>query len=251
MSPVTELHLPQRFSPRSTNTRGKRSSRSVVSIRMMPEADSSVWSLLARWRARGFLVAGGLLLASPVTKGLALLADVSPPVWLLALLVFPGLLAALAGLLGMYPRLADDSSRLALAGGIATVVAGCGVTLVFGWALASSISLSLGALTITAPSGSIYLSLMALIATGFILFGLASLRASVDPRLTGFLLLAFAVPWVVILAVTPVYGSDLPEWFALAVYGVMPIVLLTTGYSVREGGSPSDSDALPGIPSAG
>jgi hypothetical protein len=216
----------------------------------MLETDRSVWMLLARWRARAFLIAGGLLLASPVTKGLTLLADVSPPVWLIALLVFPGLLAALAGLLGMYPRLADEASRLAFAGGVATVFAGCGVTLLFGWVLASSVSLSLGTLTVTAPPGSVFLSLMVLIASGFCLFGLASLQAAAHSRTTGYLLLGFAVPWVVILAVTPVYGSDLPGWLALAVYGVMPIMLLTTGHSVRDDGPLSDGDPLPGTPSA-
>lgn len=207
---------------------------------------TSVWTLLARWRARAFLIGGGLLLASTVTKGLALLADVSPPVLLITVFVFPGLLVALAGLLGLYPRLTDDASRLALAGGVATVFAGFGVTLLFGWVLASSVSPSLGAITVTAPPGSVFLSLMVLIATGFVLFGLASLQAAVHSRSTGFLLLGFATPWVVILAVTPVYGSDLPGWLALTLYSMMPIVLLATGYSVRDGDSLSDDDTLPG-----
>jgi hypothetical protein len=214
-------------------------------------SDMSVWPLLARWRARAFLVAGGLLLASPATKALALLPGVSPPVWLVALLVFPGLLAALAGLIGMYPQLADETPLLAFAGGVVAAFTGSGLTLLFGWVFASSVFPSLGALAVTEPPGWAFVSLMVLIPTGFALFGVASLRAAVHSRSTGYFLLGFAVPWVAILAVTPVYGSDLPGWLALAVYGVMPIVLLATGYSVRDGGPLSDGDALPGTPSAG
>lgn len=209
------------------------------------------WTLLARWRARAFLVAGGLLTASPATKGLGLLVDVSLPVWLIALLVFPGLLAAVAGLLGMYPRVGTDASRLALAGGGATVGAGGGVTLLFGWVIASSATQWVGPVTVSAPPGWVFLSVMALIATAFVLVGLASLRATAEPRRTGTLLLGFAVPWMAILAVTPVYGSDLPGWLALALYAVMPVVLLALGYSVRKEGPSTDTDAVSGTPSVG
>jgi hypothetical protein len=80
---------------------------------------------------------------------------------------------------------------------------------------------------------------------GFVLSGVASLRSASLSRSTGLLLLSFAVPWIVILAVTPVYGSDLPGWVALAVYGPMPIVLLATGFRLRSETPWTDRDTPP------
>ena len=71
---------------------------------------------LERWRPRAFLIAGGLLIASPATKAVAVFTDGSLPVWLVVLLVFPGLLVALAGTLGMYPQLADKRQARRLVG---------------------------------------------------------------------------------------------------------------------------------------
>lgn len=212
----------------------------------MMGSDPSVLTLLARWRARAFLVAGVLLLASPASKGLAFLADVSPPMWLVALLVFPGLLTALAGLLGMYPQLADETPLLALAGGVVAAITGSGLALLFGWVLASTVAPSLRGIAVSVPPGSVFLSLMVLIPAGFVLFGVGSLQATVHSRSIGILLLGFAAPWVVILTVTPVYGADLPAWLAIAVYGVMPVVLLATGYSLRGEDPLTDHEVLPG-----
>lgn len=200
------------------------------------------WKSLGQSSPKSFLIAGGLLLASPISKGLALFADVSLPVWLVVLLVFPGLLMSLAALIGMYPQLVDATPWLALAGGVVAAIAGGGVTLLFGWVLASSVLPSFRGLVVVAPPGSVFLLVMSSIAMGFVLFGVASLRAAVFSRPTGFLLLGFAVPWIVILAVTPVYGADLPGWLALTVYGVMPVVLLTTGYSLRGETTQTDRD---------
>lgn len=191
------------------------------------------WGLLEEWSPMAFGIGGGLFLVSPVTKGLTLFTDLSPPMWLVTLFVFPGLLVSLVGLLGMYPQLSNETPRLALAGGAVAVVAGGGVTLLFGWVLASIASPIVRGLTITPAPGVLFLVVMALISTGYVLFGAGSLRSDVFSGFTGFLLLMFAIPWMVILAVTPVYGADLPRWLALAVYSMMPIVLLSAGYSVR------------------
>jgi hypothetical protein len=74
------------------------------------------------------------------------------------------------------------------------------------------------------------------------LFGVASLRATIHSRSIGLLLLGFAVPWVVILVVTPVYGSALPGWLAFAVYSPMPITLLAMGYSLRDESAVTDPE---------
>ena len=200
---------------------------------------------LERWRPRAFLIAGGLLIASPATKAVAVFTDGSLPVWLVVLLVFPGLLVALAGTLGMYPQLADETPRLAFVGVTVTAVAGGAVALLFTWILVSSVIPASGGVVDTAPPGLVFLSVMSLTAMGFVLSGVASLRSASLSRSTGLLLLSFAVPWIVILAVTPVYGSDLPGWVALAVYGPMPIVLLATGFRLRSETPWTDRDTPP------
>lgn len=203
------------------------------------------WTLLERRRATAFLVAGGLLVASPGTKALALFADVTPPAWLVVLLVFPGLLASLAGLLGLYPGLADRVPRLALAGGGVVAISGVGLTMTFGWLLAASVLPAVAGIAIAPPPGVVFPSLVSLLATAFVVFGVASVGAGVPSRSVGLLLLGFAVPWVVLLAVTPVYGTAIPGWLALSVYGVLPVVLLVTGYRLRGGSTRTEPGELP------
>lgn len=200
------------------------------------------WRRMERWRALAFVIAGLLLLASPATKALALFVGVSLPTWLVVSLVFPGLLASMVGLLGLYPTLARQVPRLSLAGGVVATIAGSATAVTFGWMLAASVP-ALGVVA-TPPPGPVFLSLMVSIALGFALFGVASLRTTVISRSVGLLLLGFAVPWIVIFAVTPVYGSDLPGWLALALYGVMPPVLLATGHVLRDDSVSTESDEL-------
>jgi len=72
------------------------------------------WRWMERWRALAFVIAGLLLLASPATKALALFVGVSLPTWLVVSLVFPGLLASMVGLLGLYPTLARQVPQMTL-----------------------------------------------------------------------------------------------------------------------------------------
>jgi hypothetical protein len=199
---------------------------------------------MERWRATAFVIAGLLLFASPATKALALFVDASLPTWLVVILVFPGLLASMVGLLGLYPTLARQVPRLSLAGGVVAAMAASATAVTFGWMLAASVPVSIPGGVVTPPPGLVVLSLMVSIALGFALFGVASLRTTAISRSIGLLLLGFAVPWVVILAVTPVYGSDLPGWLALVLYGVIPPVLLATGHVLRDGSVSPESDEL-------
>jgi len=208
----------------------------------MLSTSAFTWRWIERWRAPAFVVAGLLLLASPATKALALFVDASLPTWLVVILVFPSLLASMVGLLGLYPTLTRQVPRLSLAGGVVAAMAASATAVAFGWMLAASVP----ALEViaTPPPGPVFLSFMVSIALGFALFGVASLRTTAISRSIGLLLLGFAVPWMVILAVTPVYGSDLPSWLALALYGVMPPVLLATGHALRDGSISTESDEL-------
>lgn len=108
----------------------------------------------------------------------------------------------------MYPKLADETPRLAFVGATVTVVTAGAVALLFGLMLLSSVGPSSGDVVGIAPPG-------------------------------------FAVLWLVILAVTPFYGADLPGWLALAVYGPMLTVLLATGFQLRSETPWTDRDTSP------
>lgn len=170
----------------------------------------------------------------------------SLPVWLVVLLVFPGLLVAHVGVLGLYPELSDETPRLAFAGGTVAAVTVGAVTVLFGWLLVSRVGPFPGGVVAPSPPGFVFLSVMSLLAVVFAMFGLATLRSAGRSTVTGLLVLGFAVPWVVILAVTPVYGADLPGWLALAVYGPMPVVLLALGVSLRGETPHLDPEESPG-----
>ena len=193
------------------------------------------WRTLSQWRAKAFLTAGGLFLASPAAKGLILVTGGPLPELVVALFVFTGLLAALGGLLGFYPELTDQIPYHALAGVVTTVLA-AGVTVgVFGWLMATRV---LGAMSYPASPGSppelAFVSLVVAMAVGFAVVGTACLRVSVPSRSVGALLLALAVPWVVIFGAGAVYGSNFPAWLSLSTYGAIPVGLLATGHVLRK-----------------
>lgn len=200
----------------------------------MPTGAPIRWETLDRWRARAFIIAGGLFLTSPAAKGLTLVTAGSPPEWVVALLAFSGLLASLVGLLGFYPELSEQVPRHALAGAVATGVA-MGVTVgLFVWLIGTRALAAMSYLAApVSPPAIVFVSLVAAMATGFAVVGAATLRSSTSSRTVGVLLVALAVPWVVLLVAGAVYGSGLPVWLSLTTYGAIPVGLLATGYSIR------------------
>lgn len=196
------------------------------------------WPTLNRWRGKAFLAAGGLFLVSPFAKALILITDIPLPELAIALLAFSGLLASLCGLLGLYPDLSEQAPRHALAGGLATVIA-AGVTIgVFVWLIVHQI---LTATSYFATPGSpprlAFVSLVVAMALGFTVVGTASVRVAVPSRTVGGLLVALAIPWVVVLSAGAVYGPEIPVWISLSTYGAIPVGLLATGFVVWRNAS--------------
>lgn len=205
------------------------------------------WDTLDRWRARAFILAGGLFLASPVAKGLALVTAGSPAEWVVALLAFSGLVASLVGLLGFYPELSEHVPRHALAGAGATGLALFATAGVGAWLLGTRL-LSATAFVATPVSlpGVVFVSLVAALATAFAVVGTATLRAPAPRRTIGCLLVALAVPWVTVLAAGAVYAAGVPVWLSLASYGAIPLGLVGTGYSIRNSAHPVRGEAVAG-----
>lgn len=204
----------------------------------MRTVPTRAWGALERWSAEAFLLAGVLLLASPAHVGLELFMNVPLPSWLVASVVVPGLIATLVGLVGLYPRIADRAPRMASLGGLFTTLAGTILVVLLGWILGNSVLTAASEMAIGAPPDVAFLGLAVTMTLAFVLFGTASLRVAVPSRLVGALLLSFALPWTVIIAAKPVYGSTFPGWLTLAIYGPIPVVMLATGYTLRIESAP-------------
>ncbi len=193
------------------------------------------WRILDHWRARAFLAAGGLFLVSPVAKTLALVTDGPLPTMAIAVLAFSGLTVALGGVLGLYPTLANRVPRHARASAVTTVTA-AGMTVgMLAWILGTRL-LSAPAAP-AGPPALAFLSLIGVLAGTFVVTGTACLRAAVPSRPVGVLVLALAVPWVVLIGTGVVYGSELPAWVSLPTYGAIPVGFLVTGYVLRQNGA--------------
>lgn len=205
----------------------------------------ALWKTLSRWRAKAFFAAGGLFLASPVAKGVALLTNEPLPEVAIAVLVFCGLLAALGGLLGFYPELTEQVPRHSLAGLVSTAVAAGVTTGVFVWVIGTRI---LAAMSYSATPGPppelAFVSLIVTIGFGFAVVGTGCLRAGVPSRPVGLLLVALAVPWFVLLGAGAAYGPNLPAWISLSTYGAIPFGLLITGYVVRRNTSTTERESF-------
>lgn len=201
------------------------------------------WKALEGWSPTLFLAAGGLFLVSPLAKALILIAGDPLPELAVAALAFSGLLAALGGLLGLYPDLAEQAPRHALAGSLATIIAAGVTSGVFLWLIVHQV---LTATSYFATPGSpprlAFVSLIVAMAVGFTVVGTACVRVAIPSRTVGVLLIALAVPWVVLFGAGAVYGPDIPVLLSLSTYGSVPVGLLTTGYVARRNASMTEHE---------
>lgn len=158
------------------------------------------------------------------------------------LFAVPGLLATLGGLLGLYPRLADRSPRLARAGGIATVVAGGGLLVTVAWSVGGDVlSAAMQGDVPASPPEIVFVSLIAALALAAALFGVAGLRAGGPWRRVGRFLLGYAATYVALVA-AGIALTAVPNWLYFAIYGGQPVALLVTGSALRRGLTPTDHD---------
>lgn len=206
---------------------------------------------LSRRSGATFLVAGGLLLGSTALKGMGWFTAASPPAGLVMVFAVPGLLVTFAGLLGLYPRLADRSPRLSHAGLAATAVGGTGLLVTIAWGMGGgALRAVLGEAVPATPPEAVFVVLVATIALAAGLFGVAGLRTRVPSRRVGLLLLGYAATYVA-LVVAGVALATVPDWLYLGIYGAQPVLLLTTGYHLRRVPAPTDRELPASEPVAG
>lgn len=188
-----------------------------------------------QWSCKAFLFAGILLVGAPSHLVLDHFTSVSTPAWLIAPVVLTGLMSSLVGLLTFYPRLSDRTVWLNIAGAVNVVIAGVGTIGILGWALAASILPIVSEVSIsTVPPAPVFLVVMMTMALAFVLSGIASLLTVDLSKIVGLLMLSFAVPWIVVVAATLMFGSEVPTWLSFPVYGAMPLILLATSHVLRR-----------------
>ncbi len=193
---------------------------------MLPSIRTRLDALETR-SAAAFIAAGVFLFGDTALQALERFAAVSTPGVLRGVLMLSGLLAALVGLLGFYPRLVDESRKLARVGVVVTAVA-CGTfAVVWVWWIVGNVLTA-----VPEPSPAINMLAVVTMVLGFLLFGVASLRTDIPSRSIGGLLLAIVGVFVGMVVVL-IGRIDLPTWSIVAVLGVLSVIMLTIGYLLR------------------
>lgn len=214
----------------------------------MPFSEGRFWNVLEHWRATAFLVAGLLWLADTTLLGLELFTGISilgTPGAVNPVLFISGTVAAIVGMLGLYPKLADRTPRLARTSAALVAVAGIAIFVTLVWFITVTL------LNRPDPPGALLILSILVAALGFILFGIAAIRTDVPSRTVGVLVLGLPATIVgSVFLVFVVYGGDSPDWTSPVTGILMSVLLLAIGYNLRtdstsvEGTKPSpDSTA--------
>lgn len=199
----------------------------------MPSSNSGLWKSLEKWCPVVFLIAGSSLFIHVILVGLIGYAGVSISEGYHAMFGLAGLVGAIVGLLGFYPRLTDKSPRLALASVLAVAVAGILFSGVLVWLLGTT--LLTGGPQDTAPSWVGVLAPLAIvmIASGFVSTSIASLRTDVPSRTIGLLLMVPVASWIVILVVSVLANFTAPYSLDFFANGAISISWLAIGYRLQ------------------
>lgn len=201
----------------------------------MSSSNRGLWKSLETWCPIVFLIAGISLSIHVVLVGLIGYAGVSISEGYHAMFGLAGLIGAIVGLLGFYPKLIDKSPRLARASVLAVGGAGILFSVILVWLLGST--LLVGGPQDTTPGWVGILAPLAivLIASGFVSTSVASLRTGVPSRAVGLLLLVPVASWIVILVVSVVTNFTAPYALDFFANGAISLSWLAIGYTLQTG----------------
>lgn len=197
--------------------------------------DTRRWESLEGWSATAFLVAGVLFLVNvgilAILGGVADMLSLSRELG--QVFVGAGWTAALIGLLGLYPGLADRSRWLARAGAacaaIGTVVFAAMAVVMFVF-VTGIVNGDFATLVPIFLPGVFVGSVL-----GFVLFAAASLRAGVHSRAFGVLLL---IPAVIVVTNILVGANGMGSLLStIGIVVALVVVHSTIGYLLRTGGA--------------
>lgn len=198
-----------------------------------------VWKMLERWSPITFLAAGGLFVLPTAIFGFGAATGagniVSP------IVIFVLMLVVFAGLLGLYPGLAQEDSTLALGGvGLLSVTA---VVIIFTLtAVTLPFGPTFGKPHIQAIVTTVVVGSTLTLAT----FGVASLRTGIHSRLVGSSLLVLAAGDFSIFVAMLVYGDPTPAWVGFVVGVLFMVSLGSIGYVLRIEATPAESSESTG-----
>lgn len=202
------------------------------------------WDSLAKWGDTAFFSAGGFLLAYTVLVGAETFVNVSAPGWVGGLLSGFGIVAALAGMIGLYPRLAAHVPRLAHV--CATILTAAAIA-VFGTTMWGVIAELLGkaiAIDLPAPPGVVIGASLGLIALGVFLLSVVVLWTHTPSRLVGGLLLTIVGVNLTYFVAIAMYGAARPAWLNFAITGAHPVLFLIIGYTLPTAPVPTSGSAI-------
>lgn len=199
--------------------------------------DDSVLTQIQPWSPKLFLVTALTAIVFGVDNFLKTFEGTSFPV-IGEVIVPAGFLLGVIGLLGLYPPLADQGSRLARAAAAVAVIPVIGWTLLVIGGVGEEVGLlpQGGVLPIAVPMTVIITMLVT-----YLLFGLTTLRTEVYPRSIGLFMLLESANYVVLLSgALPPYVIDAGH--AVAYLG-LGITLLANGFPTDRSEPAVDSTA--------
>lgn len=184
-----------------------------------------------------FLVAGGMLFVATANDALGaytpLRTQAGVPLAVEAVAGFGGLVLAIVGLVGLYPRLVDRSRRLARLGvGLVALPAAVFAVLI-------TCAIPAGVLGIPSPAtvipalDTIVIAGLLMAAVGAAVFGVAALRERTLPHLLGESLLLLGVAWFLLFEAALLNGFPIAHRVLLVTGAMQTPALLGTGYALR------------------
>lgn len=188
---------------------------------------------LGKWSGMAFLIAGALVSFAAIAMALVLVTDMSQGM-ITGLPTMVGLLVSYIGMLGLYPKLAARRRRAALTGVILLLLPVAGIAFWLGHALVIGQEPSYAGLLVGVVVGGFVF--------GLVVYGITSYRTRIPSRSAGLALLAFVVPWVVLLGSGVVYEGAAPAWIDFATTSVMGVLLLVIGYLTRAESLPAERE---------
>lgn len=188
------------------------------------------WKSLEQRSGTAFLIAAGLLLVFAVLSGLKAFGNVTVSPRGNAAIGVLGLLAPLAGFIGLYPRVHESGPRLSLVGIGAVTLSAVGSLSLLSWTV---VSFAGGTFSGDPPAWTAVALLVALVGNtvGFLLFGLIYLRTTSLSRTTGVLLLVPPLMWVVLFVGSAM--TDIGQALDSAIYVVISAALMALSYRLR------------------
>lgn len=190
----------------------------------MPRHSTNWLNALGTWSWMAFLIAGVLVSIAAIAMALVAVTNMSQGM-LTGLPTMVGLIVSYVGMLGLYPKLAAHRRRAALAGVVLLLLPVGGIGFWLGHALLIGQEPSYANLLV----GVVFAGFV----VGIAVYGMTSYRTKTPSRGVGLALLAFVVPWLVLLGSGVVYEGAAPVWIDFLSTSMMGVVLLVLGYLIR------------------